>query len=78
MSLGMMDVYSDRREALEDAYRAAKPASPQAGPSAGLPRQVQWEYKWSADADQVYGPFDTRQMMQWQEAVRPFRLSFSS
>jgi len=29
--------------------------------------EMNWEYKWSKDADQVYGPFPTKQMMEWKK-----------
>ena len=37
--------------------------------------QKQWEYKWQVKEDgslgesEVYGPFNTAQMMEWHEAV---------
>jgi len=28
--------------------------------------EIKWEYKWSKDEDKVYGPFPTKQMMEWK------------
>ena len=61
---GYTDIYTETKEALETDLRRRAPQTD----------GVTWQYKWSADAEETFGPFSTAQMMQWEEAVRDLAL----
>lgn len=64
MARGMTDIYAEPREMIErHLAQAVRDAA-----------SIMWEYKWSADTDEVFGPFTSQQMMQWREGVRLARL----
>jgi len=48
--------------------KPAEPAKKKVEEKAMDIEEVQWEYKWKEDDDEVHGPHDSKKMMDWQES----------
>jgi len=71
------DVYSVTKRDLEAEVKQIDDLRQRADQEAQSDGGPKWEYKTSEEDTNIYGPFSSTQMAEWQETVCPFTFPFN-